>query len=575
MRTDTARRNRPQYSADWGDYISFADHMRKKADEKGVDLLLIDTGDRVEGNGLYDASSPKGKYTYDIFREQPIDVICTGNHELYHAGTVRREHEITVPNYKDSYIASNLDYIEPASGTQIPQAPRYRKFKTKNQGLTVVAFGFLFNFDRNANNSVVQKVEDTIKEAWFQEAIREKPDLFVVTGHVGLRMKEFELLFKAIRDENWHIPIAFLGGHQHVRDYRKFDGSSYAIASGRYMETIGWMSIDGIKKKSENEVSVAASHTFKRRYIDNNLFSLHHHSGLNETTFPTERGKNVTNMITKARTALNLDKAYGCVPQDLWMARVEYPGNSSVFTWLQDQVVPDIATREDRADKPRLAIVNTGMIRFDIFKGAYTIDSNYIVSPFTSKWNYIPDVPYAAAKKVISILNGAGPIFTTSTFESGSALDLKWLTGPEQWALSEGSLHAAATPATSGVDGAAMHSPMDEAGQKPLGDNDAAKQPVLIAGYTTRDDAGDDGDDTIHKPIQFYKVPNTIQSDISLPEQPDRVDLIFVDFIQPWIIPILAFAGAQYKNEDVQLYRNETVSELVADWISKNWKGNC
>ena len=33
--------------------------MRKKADEKGVDLLVIDTGDRIEGNGLYDASNPK------------------------------------------------------------------------------------------------------------------------------------------------------------------------------------------------------------------------------------------------------------------------------------------------------------------------------------------------------------------------------------------------------------------------------------------------------------------------------------------------------------------------------------
>ena len=50
-----------QYSADWGDYISFADHLRTRADNDGSDLLVIDTGDRVEGNGLYDASNPKGK----------------------------------------------------------------------------------------------------------------------------------------------------------------------------------------------------------------------------------------------------------------------------------------------------------------------------------------------------------------------------------------------------------------------------------------------------------------------------------------------------------------------------------
>ena len=41
---------RASYSSDWGDYVSFAKHMRDKADADGSDLLLIDTGDRVEGN---------------------------------------------------------------------------------------------------------------------------------------------------------------------------------------------------------------------------------------------------------------------------------------------------------------------------------------------------------------------------------------------------------------------------------------------------------------------------------------------------------------------------------------------
>ena len=32
------------YGADWGDFVSFAKHMKDKAANKGVDLLLIDTG---------------------------------------------------------------------------------------------------------------------------------------------------------------------------------------------------------------------------------------------------------------------------------------------------------------------------------------------------------------------------------------------------------------------------------------------------------------------------------------------------------------------------------------------------
>ena len=71
----------PNYSADWGDYVSFAEHLKEKAEEEGNDLLLIDTGDRIEGNGLYDASDPKGNFSREIFAQQGIDLINIGNHE--------------------------------------------------------------------------------------------------------------------------------------------------------------------------------------------------------------------------------------------------------------------------------------------------------------------------------------------------------------------------------------------------------------------------------------------------------------------------------------------------------------
>ncbi|ORY67412.1 calcineurin-like phosphoesterase [Pseudomassariella vexata] len=558
----------PQYSADWGDYVSFAEHMKKKADDQGVDLLLIDTGDRIEGNGLYDASDPKGKYTYDIFSEQSIDVICTGNHELYQADAVTREHDITVPNFKDSYLASNLDYIEPETGNQIPQAKRYRKFKTKNQGLNIVALGFLFNFDRNANNSVVIPVEETIKEQWFLDAIREKPDLFVVTGHVGLRMKEFEQIYKVIRDQNWYTPIVFFGGHAHVRDTRKFDDNAFAIASGRYFETIGWMSIDGVTKKGDDEFSAQASASFKRRYIDNNLFGLQYHTGLNETTFPTEHGRNVTKMIADGRKALNLDKTFGCAPQDLWMSRAEYPSNSSIFTWLEELVMPDIVVNKERADVPRLAITNTGMIRFDIFKGAFTIDSTYIVSPFVSMLNYIPNVPYNVAKKVMPLLNNGGQLFAGNM---DPALDAKYLVSPEQWSL-------ATQPQLENLETESPVHFMDTAdGQKPLGDGDSSERPGLIGGYTTKDDLGDNGDDTVHSPLKFYAVPNCIQTEIDFPIKgdPDKVDLVFVDYVQPWVIMALKFSGGDYSTDDVKVWSNETVTDMIAGWIWENWKVDC
>ena len=87
----------PQYNADWGDYVSFATHLRTQATQNGADLLLIDTGDRLEGNGLYDGSKPPGQYTYGIFKNAPIDIMTVGNHELYINTTAEKEFKTTVP----------------------------------------------------------------------------------------------------------------------------------------------------------------------------------------------------------------------------------------------------------------------------------------------------------------------------------------------------------------------------------------------------------------------------------------------------------------------------------------------
>jgi len=562
---------RSQYSADWGDYISFAHHLRKRADDEGVDLLLVDTGDRIEGNGLYDASQPKGNFTYDIFREQTIDILCPGNHELYQADAADREWMRTVPNFKSSYIASNLDYVDPKTGNRQPMAQRYRVFETKNQRLKVAAFGFIFDFTGNANNTVVQPVEETVKEQWFQDAIEEKGiDLFVVIGHVGIRMDEFKAVFTAIRKANWFTPIAFFGGHVHIRDAARYDNKAFAIASGRYFETIGFMSISGIdKKKKDNtqkseEVSANNALSFSRRYIDNNLLGLYHHSGLNETTFPTEHGRNVSAMIAEGRKALKLDKTYGCAPKDLWMSRTPYDSNDSIFTWLKHELLPAVVVNETRQDIARLAILNTGTIRFDIFKGAFTVDSTYIVCPFINKLVYVPDVPYSVAAKVIQIMNAGGPILESA------GKDPRFMKIPELW-----------QPRDDFIPPRLPHSEFRMTGdgaQKPLGNDDNEEnKPDLVSGYTTKDDVGSDGDDAEHEPITFYNVPNCIQAEIDFPDEgePETVDLVFLDFIQPWVIVALKFSGGDYSDKDVKSYVEPTLTELMAGWIKENWKGDC
>jgi hypothetical protein len=554
--------NRASFSADWGDYVSFAQRLRDKADADGYDLLLIDTGDRVEGNAIYDGSKPRGKFTYEIAKEQNIDLICSGNHELYKANTAEGEYFHTVPDFQGNYLASNIDIYNPKTGKLEPLAPRYKKFTTKNQAIRILAFGFLFDFTGNANNTVVQRVEDTVKEPWFREALRDKAiDLIIVFGHVDIRSDEYALLFSTIRSLHCDTPIQFFGGHSHIRDYKIFDAKSVAFESGRYMETLGFMSIDGLSTGGTKDLAPAQGEsklTFSRRYIDNNLFSMTHHSGKNSKSFPTAHGKKVSAAIGEARRSLDLGHVYGCAPQDLWVSRRPYPHNESIFTWIEGQLLPQTVAKSERvrSGKKALVITNTGAIRFDIFKGAFTKDTKFLVSPFTSSLRYIKDVPHKAASQVLKLLNNEGPI----------VLELekkKAFLQPPEVAAARYRPHLLTTQSHTVA-------PLRQ-GQTPLSSHDDGPKP--FPGYTTKDDAGIDGDDTVHEPIQFYNVPNCIQSEVGFQdEEPETVDLMYNAFIEKWVLLALEYLGASYGLEDTKVYDGgKSFTDLMTEWVGEHW----
>ena len=558
-----------QYSADWGDYISFADHLRKRADDDGSDLLVIDTGDRVEGNGLYDASTPKGKYTFEIFPKQHIDVITSGNHELYISNTSNREYEEVVPDFKNSYLASNLDIYSPRDGELEPMARRYRKFTTKNQGIRVLALGFMFNFHGNANNTVVQPVQETVKEQWFVDAIHDRDvDLFLIAGHVPVRDSvEYDLIYKTIRDAHWDTPIVFFGGHTHVRDFKKYDKAAYGIESGRYMETLGFLSISGLSagKKGKPKTTIT-SPEYQRSYLDNNLYSLHHHSNTTASTFDTKLGLKVSKAIKDARTKLELDHTFGCAPQDYWLNRAPYPANDSLLTLLDQQVIPDTFSNLSR---PSIVITNTGAIRFDIFKGPFTIDTTYLVSPFTSGVRVLEDVPYGAASQVLSLLNNQGPIalkdMVALTDGAEPMPKLFNLMPP----LPPVNLHTLQTNALP------LHN-VKSSQQLPL--TPAKAHQALIPGYTTVDDAGTSGDDTIHEPIRFYDVPNCVGADIGFSPtaaaELESVDLVYNEFIQDWVLLALRYLGLTYEKAATSgALQGMTMTDVISGWVGEHW--NC
>ena len=93
------------------------------------------------------------------------------------------------------------------------KSEKYTYFEGK-YGTRVLAYGFLYNFKGNGNNSVVQSVANEIQQSWFNQSLTQHhPDLITVIGHVGIRFTEVHTVIKAIRAHYPTIPIAVLGGH--------------------------------------------------------------------------------------------------------------------------------------------------------------------------------------------------------------------------------------------------------------------------------------------------------------------------------------------------------------------------
>ncbi|KAK3075860.1 hypothetical protein LTR53_000433 [Teratosphaeriaceae sp. CCFEE 6253] len=595
------------YAADWGDYLSFTHHLRLRADADGADLLVVDTGDRVEGNGLYDASVPKGKYTFSIFERQQFDVVTPGNHELYLAETAAREFDEVVPDLGAAYVASNLDYRDPETGAWRDFAPRFRVFTTPNRGVRVLAFGFLFDFKGNANNTLVQPVEETVKESWFQDALRTKDvDLFLVAGHVPVRdSKEYDAVYRAIRAVQWDTPIVFLGGHTHVRDFRRYGKKAVGLESGRYMETVGFLSVSGLSSNSSRihdqntpapgpvDDAATASVDFRRLYIDNNLLSYRHHTSTNSSSFPTPLGLNTSRAITLAREALKLDRTFGCVPQTYWLNRAPYPSNDSLLSLLDQRILPETFAKdievgieaEGRTRRPTMVITNTGAMRFDLFKGRFTVDSAFLVSPFGSGFRVVRGVRAAVADRVLEVLNQAGQI-AWGADEVGSADDSRELPRvrdllPTLPPFNQRTLR--------GGDSAVMGSDGGEQQQIPLvstaeHDDDDEREGPTLPGYTTYDDFGSDGDDTVHQRIQFYDVPNCVASYLHFPAptgdeaghggggEEDTVEIIYNEFIQAWVLLALRYLGQEFAaNETAVAVAGRTMTDVLRGWVEENW----
>lgn len=539
--------NQPSYNADWGDFYSFAEHLRAIAKANSQDLIIVDSGDRHDGNGLSDATVPNGLYSSPIFALQEYDIVSIGNHELYLWENTQQELDIMVPALTDRYVCSNVEFYR--DGKYFPIGQKYRYFKTPIQKKRILAFSFLFDFNRANPNTKVIPIETAITETWFQSILSHFPqnevDVIVVAGHlpVDKNWSEMQLLHSALRAHYPDIPIQYFGGHSHIRDFTVLDEQLTGLQSGRFCETLGFLSLNTTKSHLE------LKDRFFRSYIDFdiNLFRFHTNIKKNEV-FDTEKGLAIKKELQNARSILNLDSVIGNVTKsNYYMDYVPLTHKSNIYNLLINKVLPTLKPDSNltEVNEQRIIIINTGSVRYDLYKGPYTVDTHYIVSPFQNDWVKLT-LPKSVALKIPPVLNKRSYILGPHAYS-----DLHLLP-PHQRNLDYQS--------QSDLDfkfGALENHPAEPFSSK------------LKKGYVTYDDFGNDGDDTPHKAVKSYRLTNVVVSEqLSSLDEDEMIDVIFYAFLTSNVKAAIQTLG--YTVQDPDLYSRKYLGLLLDEFAATN-----
>ncbi|KAG2138338.1 Metallo-dependent phosphatase-like protein [Suillus clintonianus] len=523
----------PYYSGDLGDFSSFVTHMKQIAIDKDVDLLLIDSGDLHDGTGLSDGYPPGGVDAHEsnkFLERLPYDLMTIGNHELYVYADTYDMYTNFVLHLDGRYLTSNVNItIFDSDG------------KPKS-----VPVGVIFNFTQNDVNTTVQTVDDMVKEQWFAEAIVEEPDVFVLIGHMPVSYDSWPTVFNAVRAVHPLTPILVFGGHTHIRDCQQYDGRSMALESGRYMETIGWMSAD-LDAARGNHDNV----TFTRRYLDQNRVTYEYHTQTSNQTFDTDDGRSITNGLQELATDFDLSYLYGIAHQDYTMNQNPYPSNGSLLSLFIENAVPyALAINNTRDSIPNLIIINSWALRFDVLRGSFTKNDQLTTMQYKDSFLYIANVTSRIANQVLPTMNN--PIAAKRKRD-----DIE----EEIWNRE--------------IDDTRYRAWLEEMDHRPGVGGREATSSNWTFGYVTRDSCpdADDADDTVHTALPYYTAPYYIGSNPPNVTADTPIDLVFLDYLGKEIIGILNSLQKEknYTMNDISLYSPTLTNEVLGLYARAMW----
>jgi 2',3'-cyclic-nucleotide 2'-phosphodiesterase (5'-nucleotidase family) len=203
-------------------------------------------------------------------------------------------------------------------------------------------------------NTEVYSADWMFQQSWFDEAMGQGADLYVLVGHAPTyapcldpkKDNPLVCLRDRIRKET-DKPIQLFGGHAHHRNFTCYDDRSSGIESGKYCDTVGWVALNEVSSPAWSGAQTLLGddarpnktcargkqgdirdtpYLLDRRYVDWNRVSFAYHTGDLDSrdtsspsvpaSFDTPLGRKVTDDISKARHLLNLTHFLGCARED-------------------------------------------------------------------------------------------------------------------------------------------------------------------------------------------------------------------------------------------------------------------
>mmetsp|Transcript_43344 Transcript_43344/g.104751 ORF Transcript_43344/g.104751 Transcript_43344/m.104751 type:complete len:369 (+) Transcript_43344:105-1211(+) len=300
-------RHESNMNVDYGDVLSFVQRLHRFVDSQqqdDMDLYLVMNGDFMDGTGL---STRPPKYLTPLLKQMPFDVINLGNHELYDNATIDFILDEFIPDWNGHYLTSNSLY-EPTG-----EALGNQYCILKGRASTILTFGFLFNFPGHSKNTIVENVEDVVRQSWFQHALtNEKYDTILVMAHMHVTDPLVQVILDAIR-QHTDCSVAFVTGHTHLRGYEVLDENSVSFEAGRFLDTIGFMSWNPADAAIGSPLS--PEEKFPHLFIDTNrdiLTEILHATDNTTNTLQTMEGVRLTDKIHTTQDEMGLLETVGC-----------------------------------------------------------------------------------------------------------------------------------------------------------------------------------------------------------------------------------------------------------------------